>query len=288
MNDYYILNYIKAKYGIDDNVFEALKLDLDRRVYYYGRHFKYSSEGGWLLRDIVFLKIRDFIKEIYINSRIILNNIELNRKGRKILSNSYFSVNSELKKFGFGVYSPSWCMNGDKNILTDYNLYNITKRLQKVIKKGDFNELFSDALLNKIEDFKESLKEFVVENNFAAICVPTDICLFENLSIQVFRSVKKPSFVFLHGLPARYSVIEDNRADYLVVWGDKIKENFVKEGVKKEKIFVSGHPNYRDFKTRELRYNFDNVLVISKSMNGALYSDKVVLSDRGNLITYLY
>lgn len=288
MSKFYLFDYIKEYSGINEEILESLKFDLDKRIYYYGQHFKFPHEGQWLLRDLLSYEVKNFLEDYFIYFKIMLNNVIFDRRRKNILSNSYFKVNSELKKIGFGVYSPSWCMNEDKNILTNYNLYNITKRLQKVIRNGDFKELFSDALLSKIKDFRKNLEKFVIKNNFVAVCVPNDMCFFENLSIKVFRKANMPSFVFLHGLPAIYNDMDNNRADYLIVWGDRIKDNFVKAGVKKEKIFVSGHPYYGGFNAKDLRYSFDNILVVNKSMNGAQYSDRVVLSDRGNLITYLY
>jgi len=112
---------------------------------------------------------------------------------------------------------------------------------------------------------------------------------YEKMSVAIFKELGKKSFVFLHGLPGRYNNIDDNRADYLVVWGKKIKDLYVATGVDPDKIYISGHPGYGtyDFEKIKIRSGLDNILVLSKSMNGGQHSDGVRLSDRGNLILYL-
>ena len=100
--------------------------------------------------------------------------------------------------------------------------------------------------------------------------------------------------IALHGLPGRYNSIDDNRADYLLVWGDRIKEYHVRGGIGPDKILVTGHPEYSPAAPQaltvpgKLRFSLGNILVLSKAMNGAQYSVEEVLTDRGNLILYLY
>ena len=111
----------------------------------------------------------------------------------------------------------------------------------------------------------------------------------EKIAITVFNKIKKPSFLFLHGLPERYNNLDDNRTNYLIVWGEKIKENYVHHGVSPEKIFISGHPYYSSFKKGDLRFSFDNILVITYALSGGQpRSNSYQLKDRGRAILYLY
>jgi hypothetical protein len=109
------------------------------------------------------------------------------------------------------------------------------------------------------------------------------------MSIKIFKKLNKPSYVFLHGIPGRYNNIDENRTDYLVVWGKKIKQNFVKAGINEKKIIISGHPSYKnyDLSKIKLRTGLDKVLVLSKSMWLSPQGDGVQLADRGNIILYL-
>lgn len=100
--------------------------------------------------------------------------------------------------------------------------------------------------------------------------------------------MKLPTFNFIHGLPGIYNSIDYNRTDYLVVWGESIKNNFVKVGFDPDKIIVNGHPKYNILKlNHSLRFNLENILIITKSPNGSQFSESVILGDRSNLIFYL-
>ena len=44
---------------------------------------------------------------------------------------------------------------------------------------------------------------------------------------------------------------------------------------------------YKNIEINELKFNFDDILIISKSLISSQYSDQVVLGDRSNLIYYL-
>ncbi len=120
-----------------------------------------------------------------------------------------------------------------------------------------------------------------------ALIVSNDISFFEQTNIKIFRKMGKPSFIFLHGLPV-YNVLDNNQADYLVVWGKKIKENYVNIGFPANKVLISGHPYYSNLNDSKLRNDIDDILVLSKAMSGAQLRDENRLSDRGNSILYLY
>ncbi len=157
-----------------------------------------------------------------------------------------------------------------------------------VFRNGLFVDLIDPSFINQVARFMSTLKRYFANFRINAIFVPNDISFFENLSINVCKQVDIPSFTFLHGLPGRYNNIDENRSDYLIVWGEKIKENYIKAGIDRSKIFVSGHPFYKELAHTSLRFSLDAPLIITKSMSGAQHSDAVVLADRGNSILYLY
>ena len=90
----------------------------------------------------------------------------------------------------------------------------------------------------------------------------------------------------MHGLPGRYDALDDSRGDYLFVWGEKIRENYINAG-SKTNIIVTGHPNFSSFKLVEK--SPENILVLTRSVNGASpYSDRHIVDERGICIQHMY
>lgn len=281
---FYLIDYIKNNFDIDESIIDNIKYELDQRVYYYGAHFKRPKEQ---CSKKVISAARNIAELLSFYKRIKYIKADANKKN--IISNAYFTTNHELKKLGYNVYCPVWWTTDSNDILTDKTIYKLYKSINNKLNKADFIELIDNEFIVRIEELKEYVTHFYRMNNVVASVVPNDISFFENLTIRIFRELERPSFIFLHGLPGRYNKIDENRSDYLVVWGEKIKENYIKAGFEPGKIFVSGHPSYAtEPKIKNLTFSFENILVLSKSLNGAQCSDRVRLSDRGNSILYLY
>lgn len=263
---------------------DSLKYELDQHIYYYGNHFKYPKERlAGNKQGLVSQLKRDLFFALQMFKH---RNIDHSKK--TILSNAYFTVNSELRQLNYNVYSPSWWMASDRIVLTTPKIYRESEKIKKKFEECTFSELLQPSFLNIIIDFQNELDLFYTEKQISALFVPNDITFFENLSIQLCKNNNIPSFTFLHGLPGRYNIIDENRSDYLIVWGEKIKENYVKIGFDLSKIFISGHPYYKSLPDQNLRFSLDNILVITKSMNGGQHGNEVILGDRGNLILYLF
>jgi hypothetical protein len=286
VNNNDLLNYMhKNKMNdINDDFFDMVRVVLSQKIYYYGRQFLHPSE--------IYDKT-EIIKYIIRNNIIFLTNI-FNRKknvkkiNKTVLVHDYFNLKSLNKAFldiKYDVCLPFWQKSSE---LFEVNLYRKFFKINSITNYGGFNDILNKDFFNEVIGFKELLKNKYKQINLDALVVPFDMPFWENMTIKIFKELKRPSFVFLHGLPSRYNNIDDNRADYLIVWGEKIKEQYVKAGVDKNKIFVSGHPYYKKISNLNLKFNFDNILIITKSMNGTQYGNDVILSDRGNLILYLY
>lgn len=279
----YLIDYLKDHTtGPYRDLLDALKYELDQNIYYYGDQFKYPKER-YSAKSMQGLK--RVAKRWFVSYKIIRNQHRTGDK-KNILSNAYFTVNEELKKLDYRVFCPSWNMAADKNVLTDMDLFVSSERIKVQIQNSNFNRLVSHDFLSEVQQYKEQLRDFY-KRTLNALVVPNDMSFFENLSIRVCRELQIPSFVFLHGLPGRYNGIDDNRSDYLLVWGDKIKENYIRAGMDADKIMVSGHPYYKEFSERELKFSLENILIITKAMSGSQHSDKIRLGDRGNLVLYL-
>ena len=287
MENFYLIDYIKRHSGIDADILDSIKYELDKSIYYYGGHFRRPKEFSGNYKAALWEWLGRFYCEYRHIFKILLKKSDTNT-GKRIISNAYFTVNEELEGLGYNVYTPPWSLADSKNVLNDIRFYHICKKMNGILNKSEFAGLICGTFLKRVEDFRDELKSFYTKNKISALIVPNDVAFFENLSIKVFKDMHRPSFVFLHGLPGRYNNIDENRADYLIVWGEKIKEHYIKAGLPREKILVSGHPYYKKFNNPALKSDTGNILVITKSMNGSQHGDGACLSDRGNPILYLY
>lgn len=283
MLDYYLFNYLKNNTSLNKDILDTLKFEIDKNIYHYGDQFKNPRESQKFRK----LNLMNVLKDLYITLGLFFSQkYDIDKKN--IVSGAYFTYREELQKLGFNVYSTVWAKKKFP-ICADLNIYHETQKLENIFNKDSLNEILKPLFLRRIELFREYLEQYYLKKNISALIAPTDIPFFWMLSIQIFKKIKRPSFVFTHGFPHRHNAIDDNRADYLVVLGEKIKDCYVKAGVNPNKIFVSGHPLYKTFKIQEIKFSFENILVITKGMAGAQESsDLLILSDRGSSISYLY
>lgn len=282
MNNFYLLEYLKENTDIPKTIIELLKNELDQRIYYYGEHFKIPRENSLNYKS--FLKkvlIENYALFLYLTKRSKANN-------KRIVSNAYFSTNNELEKQNVNILRPIHQPVKNVALVGNYQLYKQFKRVEKIRKDGSFFYLINNEALRTIETFQYQLTNWYRIADISSLIIPNDISFFELLNIRIFKELKRPSFIFLHGLPCRYNYLDENQANYLVVWGESIKDHYVNVGFNPDKIFISGHPYYKKLQSFNLRNSLDNVLILTKSVEGSQHRDKVRLGDRGNLILYLY
>lgn len=284
MEPFYLLKFLKDNSYLNQFRYDNLRYELDAHLHYYGDHFKYPHEIYGNKSKNLF---RSYVKYLFLLFKIIQNRPKTSHENI-ILTNAYFSVNEELKKKGYQVFCPIWQMSQDTNVLSSLDVFFKSEKIKFKLRYSNFNDLIKADFINEIAQFEDLLTQFFQERKIKALFVPNDMGFFENLSIHICKQIGIPSYIFLHGLPARYNHIDENRSDYLIVWGEKIKDNYIKVGINPNKIFISGHPYYKKQNKTELKFSFENILVVTKSVKGAHHSDGVVLGDRANLILYLY
>jgi hypothetical protein len=282
-----LLKYIKEKNNISDSYFDSIRVSLDEKLHYYGEHFKNpatkkSSIYNFYDLKIFFYFIFDFFKRRLSNK---------DKQGKlKLISTAYFNLDLLIAKNGINVYRPSWSIRNGQNIGSDLSLLKLTLSIKRLLNKSDFNYLISLDFKLKSDLFRLKLSKWLIRNKINAVIVANDVSFFDNTLIKVAKELNIPSYVFLHGLPARYNNIDDNRADFLLLWGEKLKDNYIKAGLSPHKLIVCGHPLYNNSKARVkniLRFGFSDILVLSKPLSGANHSDIDILSDRANSILYL-
>lgn len=262
---------------------DLLKYDLDKRFYYFGDHYVNSNEKNYELLS----QFKSGLFNKLIDAYVFLNSLKKSSNSSWILSTAYHNIPEKFKNERFSFSRPPWNYNKQQSNVFDFNLYQKAKNLTKQIENRNFNELFSEEFTHLIDEFSQQLEEYLVKNNFIANFLPADVGFFEKLSIQVGKKVGIPSFLFIHGLPAAYNSIENNRTDYLVVWGEAIKRNFVNHGIAPSKVIIAGHPAYSRPLHAKLRNEWNDILVLTKSIPGSQLSHHYAIKDRSNLIYYL-
>jgi hypothetical protein len=281
-----LISFIKENHPEKRRQVELLKCELDARIYYYGNQFSYPHEVNHGIFSNTKQKIKYVIDYISAGHRY---NYLRNVNQKIILSNSYFTINSELDKCGFKTFNPIHSLSVNDESIFNNNQIRSFLSFNKKINNSSFHELLDETTMAYIEQFKKMLFGIYSSMNLSGLIVPNDVAFYEKINLEIFKSLNTPSFIFLHGLPARYNTIDDNQSDYLIVWGEKIKENYVKYGgFNPDKILVSGHPYYKNIQNvNPLRNDFSKILVLSKVQTGSQHNDKIRVQDRANSVYYL-
>jgi len=279
-----LLEWLKKEQVLNNEWYDCLRYELDKHVYYYGNHFKRPLES---LQTDKKEKAKYELKRFAAKTKGMFSKKQFDKSKPVVISNAYFNFNEELSATSTHVIQPPWVVNLDSWKYYDADLITLCAKIKKLFAFAPFNYLASKEFINVLEDFSGKFKSFILKEKISALVVPDDESIFENLSIRIFKELNLPTFIFLHGLPGRYNSIDVNRSDYLIVWGKKLKELYVSNGMDEKKIFIAGHPAYKKFDNSQLRFSFENVLILTKTITGSPHSDGVILNDRGNLIVYL-
>jgi len=290
MRDISLLNFVGNEVIKDKELFDTIFSEISASLFYYGQNFKFSRGSPQKIN--LKSKIKKRIKKsILTRINIIYNSFNDKKRENAIISNSKFSLNAHLKKKNFNVFLPLWSPISKSTIpkFTTYKLHRQTNKIKNLWKNANFNYLISVDFLNKIQSYRNDLRDYYSKFKIRALIVPHDNAFFENVHIKVFKELDIPTFIFLHGLPARYNTIDDNRTDYLIVWGNIIKNFYIKYGISEKKIIVAGHPYYTSFNKSELKFNFNNILILTKPIPGARQrGDQILSYDRTKCILYLF
>lgn len=282
----YLINYLK-NVAVDPLVrkyVDYFKVELDWFIYNYGEQMAYRRDKEIpfrvQLREYKSLLKAHFDKVVFENS----NNNVLSSIPHK---NFVDGITAE----GFNQYSSIFQPVGTQNVISDRKALSIVLRKRKILRKGNFIDLYNKSFFQEIEDYKELMREEYKKYNFRGLFLYTDEYFESKLLIEMFRSLNKPSFVFSHGLPGYYNLDTDNRTDYLMVWGERIKEMYLKTGFAQDKVFVVGNAKYKKVpKFSQLRNTYDDVLVIPVSSSWWHQHEwtEPIIEDRSMIVLYLY
>lgn len=277
-NDYF--NSISQ--DLDDNTYDLLLYSVNDILYNYSDH--HLSNKNRLNEGIVSGLKKAIVK--YLRFFVALKNVLFHRERNvnAIMSNAYVNINL----YGVNVILPPWSFSPKSNIANSIKIFRIIEKIKKELGKRSIKILLSQEFKSLLLEFEKEMSKLFSNYKIRALIVPNDMAFLENLTIKIAKKCNVPSFVYLHGLPARYNDIDDNRAEYLVVWGCGLKNEYVKAGVNKNKIFTLKHPVYSKFDKVVLKSTMEDILVLSKAVVGTpSSSSELILGDRAISLTYL-
>lgn len=285
----YLVNYLKENSDNElvNKYVDFFKIEFDWFIYNYG-----DNVSSTTLTSYKAGKKRSFIYYYFKQLQYLSSLLFRVKPGtNNILSGVSFKNLEALDNIGFNLISSVFQPVGLKNILGNGNMVRLLKKKDKIIENKSFNDLFDISLFLEFEDLREEVRNQYLKYDFKALFLKTDQTFESKYLIDIFKSLNRPSFIFSHGLPGIYSKEVDNRSDYLMVWGEQIKQNYINAGFDSEKIFVVGSSSISPrIQSVKLRNSTENILVIPCSSSLWHQHEWGIpqLIDRSMSILYLY
>jgi hypothetical protein len=288
--DTYLIKYLieTTDNELSKKYIDFFKAELDWQIYISETHI---SKSYFRNRKI---DLNEKLKRLYQNVNALLISANLNQKDKiNVLSTLKLPQQDtdSINQLGFNLFSPIWHPLRKKNIVGDYKTWQWHQNIQHKIRNADFSSFLDPEFHENLEAFQQHLISQYQQQNFKALFLYTDQYFYSKYSIDIFKKMNRPSFVFTHGMPGIYSKEIDNRADYLMVWSEKIKQNYIKAGFDSSKVKVVGHPIYTNLeKEKPLRSSLTDILIIpvsSVTWHQHEYNN-VVVNDASMVILYLY
>lgn len=286
--DRYLIKYLRdnADNQLSRKYIDYFKIELDWHIYNSENHI---SNNYYRNRKI---GTKQRIVHLLQYSNALFSHLKnRNDNTKKVLSTLYYPINETMLALGYSIESPVWGSVGRDNIFGDIQTISWHKKVQNLIRNEDFHSFLDYKLHQQLEDFQNHLLKQYKNQDFKALFLYTDQYFYSKYNIEIFKKLNRPSFVFTHGLPGVYSLEVDNRSDYLMVWSQKIKENYVAIGFNPSKVKVVGNPKYKKIPSNNvLRSDLSDVLVlpVSSSLYHQHEYDQTILVDKSMAILYLY
>ncbi len=240
---------LRAKY------IEYFKTEMDWFIYNYGDHISKTHQKkqpsnlmGYLYRYLQYLGS--------LQTRPIFD------KKINVLTKFTIPELDDICRFYSSILTPC----GRSNVIGDIKSILFKEKKQRVINNGCIWDFLEPSFIELIEELKITIIKQIEEYKLRALFLHTDQYFEAKLLLDIFHHIKLPTFIFVHGLPGAYTLDVYNRSDYLMVWGERMKDNYIKAGFNKNKIIVVGNRNYPNFSSKlVLRNSLDDVLVIPPS-----------------------
>lgn len=297
-----LFDYLKEVSKYHPEIYDNLKMDINNKIYFHGKNFKYSPENRknrykfgfitiiwapWKVVKLAALTMYSIIKSYIYKSNTTQKNTNTWMGKLLILSNIAF-LDNKLREIWREV-----CTLNSWTSIQDIKISLATLNIRRKILYWSFKTLISKRFIDEVIEYKQLLKEHYRKSDIKALFISNNVTFLESIFIDIFDELGKPSFEIVHWYPSIYRNFP-KKANYTLVRSEKMKENFIKIAwMKSEKILVAGNPRYPKPSKKELRFGLDNILVLHKDNTGRwskIYYDNldVITSDIGNSIGYLY
>jgi hypothetical protein len=266
------------------DILDCLEYEVHERIYYYGAQFKGDRDDTTFLSKVSF-----FYKHAKILLYILAGKLtrEKNTVGARGLSSSSHNYDQMLELEGCHIDRAPWSPRSGKSLGITFNGYLDFIKMDFRIQFYDFYDLVSSQNIVAIRNYKRIFKAWVKQADYKFLIVRDDLNFWSRLSLAVFKELGLPSISMAHGGTTMvYEGTADIRASHITMWGEMQANFHIQNGYDPEKISVTGHPEYK-FSHQELRFSFDEILVVAKSMAGVVTGKKKFIEDRGNSIMYL-
>lgn len=279
----YLINYLKenSEDQIVKKYIDFFKVELDWFIYAYGEHLNPQYK-----------RVKKTTFKTHIQHLISLfSTIKTSPDLKNVLSSVSFADESQIKKIGLNLTSSVFQPKGKNQIIGDWESVFLQRKIQKRVYKKEFTDLFNVDFFYELENFQPRIIKEFEKHNLRALFLFTDQYFASKYLIDIFHKINRPSIVFSHGLPGIYSRDVDNRSDYLMVWGEQIKNNYINVGFSPEKIKVIGNPKYNNISfNKDLKNTLENILVVPiSSIQWHQHTwGEPRLIDRSMAILYLY
>jgi len=279
-----LFEYVNASKPEHVDILECLELEIHERVYYYGAQFKRGRDSNKFLSSFWFF-YKHFKILVYL--LITKKNANQNFKGSRGLSAATMNYDEMVETEKVTIDRTPWSVRLRRPLNMPFSSYIEFMKIDYRINFYNFHDLISVQNIESIRRFKKLFEDFIKHNNYQFLLVPEDLNFWPRLSIQVFNELGLPSICMAHGGTSMlYEGFTDSKLSHLTMWGNLQAEFHIKHGYNPTKISVTGHPHYL-FKHTNLKFAFDNILVIPKTMAGVTITKKKFVEDRGNGIMYL-
>jgi hypothetical protein len=288
--DRYLIKYLRenADNEVSKKYIDFFKIELDCLIY-----ISETIMSKPYHRDNT-ISVQERLKNLYRYANALTSSNNLKESKNKNILSTLRQTEKEitsLSELGFDCYSPIWHPLRKKNIYGDFKTFKWHKNLQKKLKTDNFHAFLDPKFHHELEIFQEYLMAVYQKQDYNALFLYTDQYFYSKYCIDIFKKMNRPSFVFSHGMPGVYSLEVDNRSDYLMVWSEKIKENYINAGFNASKVKVVGNPQYKKVdKYKTLRSDLSNVLVVPPTSAVWVQHeyDNTVVTDCGTTVLYLY
>lgn len=283
----YLINYLKNVTDdfLTKKYLDFFKVELDWFIYNFGDHItpRYKRKKKDSYKVKLYHQLQCF--------NAVYGVITQTKNRKNVLSSVSFTNKNILADLDINPISSIFQPVGRKQILGDKEALRLIRHKENIISNGCFFDLYNRDFYKDWEHYEERLISVYEKYDLHGLFLYTDQYFESKYLIDIFKHLNRPSFVFSHGLPGVYSLDVDNRSDYLMVWGERIKQNYIDAGFCSDKIVVVGNSKYLHVnKENNIRNSFDDILIIPCA-SLAWHQDKwgtPDLLDRSMVVLYLY